>query len=245
MDYTDDYDPDRDFDRHYTAATAARIAPWLRPRERVVELGCATGAMTGALVGEDRRVVAVDRSDAYLDRARERGLPGVTWRRGDLDAPLMDVGRADHVVLANVLHELADPRDVLRRIVADHLAPGGLLHLSLQNPRSIHRLVALEMGLIDDLCAVSGRGERYGTRRLWTIEALVDLVTDAGLVPLHREGIVVKPLPNAAMERLDPAVLDGFLAAGRHLPDHAAMVLLTLGAAGDRDAAARTTDGGR
>ena len=42
-----------------------------------------------------------------------------------------------------------------------HLAPGGLLHLTLQNPHSIHRLCALELGLIVLSCGIYGNVIRF------------------------------------------------------------------------------------
>jgi 2-polyprenyl-3-methyl-5-hydroxy-6-metoxy-1,4-benzoquinol methylase len=227
-DYAAIYDPDTDFDVHFTRATGDRIARWMRPGDRVLELGCATGAMTVAFAGEGRAVVAVDHAAGYLATARERGLEGVDWRQGDFAAVLPATGSHDHVVLANVLHELDDPEALLAAVAERHLAPGGTVHVSLQNPQSLHRLVALEMGLIDDLSAVAANGLKYATRRLYTAAELTALAERAGLELLHREGVMLKPLPNDAMAALDPAVLAGFVAAARHLPDHAAMNLLHL-----------------
>jgi 2-polyprenyl-3-methyl-5-hydroxy-6-metoxy-1,4-benzoquinol methylase len=227
-DYSAIYDPDTDFDIHFTRATGDRIARWMRPGDRVLELGCATGAMTVAFAGEGREIVAVDHAAHYLATARERDLEGVDWRQGDFAQPLPACGVHDHVVLANVLHELDDPEALLTAVVERHLALGGVLHLSLQNPQSLHRLVALEMGLIDDLSAVAANGLKYATRRLYTAPELTEIAARAGLELIHREGVMLKPLPNGAMAALDPAVLAGFVAAARHLPDHAAMNLLHL-----------------
>jgi trans-aconitate methyltransferase len=231
MDYTSIYDPDTDFDVHFTRATGAHIASWLGPGERVLELGCATGAMTTDLIGRGREVVAIARSETYLATARDRGLPGARFGEGDLAHDLRTITGPDpfaHVVAANVLHELDDAAGLLKRIARLHLAPGGLVHVSLQNPASLHRLVALEMGLIDDLAEVAAAGRRYATRRLYSAGDVGRLAADAGLEVAHREGIMLKPLPNDVMATLDPAVLEGFLAAAKHLPEHCAMNLFTL-----------------
>jgi 2-polyprenyl-3-methyl-5-hydroxy-6-metoxy-1,4-benzoquinol methylase len=227
-DYSAIYDPDTDFDLHFTRATGDRIARWLRPGDRVLELGCATGAMTAAFAGEGRAIVALDRAEEYLAVARDRRLDGVRWRQADFADALPSTGSHDHVVLANVLHELDDPEALLTAVAEGHLAPAGIVHVSLQNPQSLHRLVALEMGLIDDLSAVAANGLKYATRRLYTASELVELAGRAGLELVHREGVMLKPLPNDAMAALDPAVLAGFVAAARHLPDHGAMNLLHL-----------------
>jgi 2-polyprenyl-3-methyl-5-hydroxy-6-metoxy-1,4-benzoquinol methylase len=229
-DYSAIYDPDTDFDARYTMATVRRIAERVAPGDRVLELGCATGLMTAHLAGQGARVTGVDRSGDYLARARTRLGDRAVLVEAVLDAPGWEdlTGDGfDHVLLCNLVHELPDPVELLRRAAA-LLAPGGLVHLSLQNPDSIHRLVALEMGLIGDLREISARGERFATRAIWDAEALAELVGEAGLDVVAREGVMLKPLPNAMMAELPPEVLDGFERAARHLPAHCAMNLLVL-----------------
>ena len=229
-DYADTYDPDTDFDRHYTLNAARRIQERLAPGAAVLELGCATGLMTSAIADGSVSVLAVDRSEGYLERARGRELPSTRFILGDLDDldALGDAARHfDHILATNVLHELADPLAFLGAC-RERLAPDGLLHLTLQNPSSIHRLCALELGLIGSLSEISERGAQWGTRGLWSAEQLQELAAQAGLRCLAREGILLKPLPNAQMEQLSEEVLEGFARAAHHLPEHCAMNYLLL-----------------
>jgi|SRR5580704_3999289 2-polyprenyl-3-methyl-5-hydroxy-6-metoxy-1,4-benzoquinol methylase len=230
-DYTHTYDPERDFDRHYTLATAHRIRERLAPGSSLLELGCATGLMTSVIADGTLTVLGVDRSEEYLRRARARELPGTRFLRGDLDSlDFLDEGRRDrfeHILATNVLHELAHPLAFLSAC-REWLSPGGLIHLTLQNPKSIHRLCALELGMIDSLSEISARGEQWGTRSLWSAEELEELAAEAGLRCLAREGILLKPLPNAQMGELDERVLEGFIRVAPHFPDHCAMNYLVL-----------------
>jgi 2-polyprenyl-3-methyl-5-hydroxy-6-metoxy-1,4-benzoquinol methylase len=229
-DYSAIYDPDTDFDARYTMATVRRIAERVAPGDRVLELGCATGLMTAHLAGLGARVTGIDRSEPYLDRARARAGAGVALIRAGLAAPGWEAHTGDgfdHVLVCNLIHEVPDPVDLLVRAAA-LLHPGGLVHLSLQNPDSIHRLVAVEMGLIADVAEVSDRGDRFGTRGLCDADALAALAQEAGLREVLREGVMLKPLPNAMMADLPADVLDGFEAAARYLPGHCAMNLLVL-----------------
>ena len=221
MTYEDRYDPDTDFDRWYTDATAQAIVAWVRPGDSVLELGCATGRMTAALVAAGATVVGVDHAEAYLDRAEARALVGARFVRSDIVAIDLD-DRFDHVILANVVHEVADPAGLFAT-AARHLASGAHLHVSLQNPQSIHRLVGREMGLIAELGEVSDRGRAFATIEVLDAEDLERLAVGAGLVPVHRGGVMLKPLPNDLMATLPDEMLQGFVAAARHLPDHASM----------------------
>jgi len=226
LDYTATYDPDRDFDSVYTRATGRRIAKALRRHDRVLELGCATGLMTTFLAGDGREVVAVDRSAPYLDRLGERGLDGVTTVLADVDG-FEPCGRFDHVVMTSLLHEVADPGALLTR-ARGWLRHCGRVHLTLQNPHSIHRLVAIEMGLLERPHETSERGQLYGTQRMLDADALVALGEQAGLRVCERGGVLLKPLPNSAMAELAPQVLEGFERVAHHFPEHCAMTYLML-----------------
>lgn len=224
-DYAGAYDPDTDFDGWYTRATGTAIARRLSPGRRVLELGCATGLMTVSLVAAGAEVVGVDRSPVYLERARARNLAGATFVEGDVEAG--GEGVFDDVVATNLIHELPDPDRFLRGCL-HRLAVGGRLHLSLQNPHSIHRLAALELGLIADLHEISARGHDYSTLQLYDAAQLLAMGEAAGLTLLEQEGVMLKPLPNALMADLPDQVLDGFVAVARHFPGHCAMNYLVF-----------------
>jgi 2-polyprenyl-3-methyl-5-hydroxy-6-metoxy-1,4-benzoquinol methylase len=230
MAYVDLYDPDEDFDRWYTDATARAVGRWVRPGDTMLELGCATGRMSEAFAAIGASVTGVDIAVPYLERARSRGLVAATF----LEADIVDVDlgtRFEHVVMANVVHEVDDP-SALFSTAARHVAPAGYVHVSLQNPSSIHRMVGLEMGLIEGLEEVSELGKRYSTIRLLDAPELEHLGRAAGLEPIHREGVMLKPLPNSLMAELPDVVLEGLVAVARHYPDSAAMNYLVFRSSG-------------
>jgi 2-polyprenyl-3-methyl-5-hydroxy-6-metoxy-1,4-benzoquinol methylase len=231
VDYAGSYDPDTDFDRFYTIATGRKIAERIKPGDGVLELGCATGLMSAVIQTHTKPGywLGLDRSAVFLRRAAERNLAHTTFAEANLDDLTVAVtGEGfEHVLATNVLHELRDPLDFLRRCSA-LLSPGGMIHLSLQNPHSIHRLCALELGLIDSLDEVSERGNQWGTRALWSATQLAGLAAEAGLEVRAREGVMLKPLPNSLMSQLPENVIEGFVRAAMHLPEFCAINYLVL-----------------
>jgi 2-polyprenyl-3-methyl-5-hydroxy-6-metoxy-1,4-benzoquinol methylase len=231
-DYATTYDPDLDFDAWYTRATAAIIGPQARAGQRILELGCATGLMTSLLAPSGATILGVERSEEYLARARARKLDRVTYVQSELEV-FAPSGTFDHVLATNLLHEFDDPSWLLRRIHA-WLAPGGLLHATLPNPDSIHRLAALADGLIEDPLGLSDRAVFYGTRRVWAADSFRALAETCGFEVVSKGGVTLKPYTNATMARLPGAVLDGLVQAAEFLPDYAAMHYTAFGRAGDR-----------
>ena len=230
-DYSATYDPESDFDRHVTRLVTRRIAHWLRPGDELLEIGAATGLMTSMLVEHGVEVTAVERSPRYLALARRRALAHATFVHADAED--FEPGRRfNHVTATALLNELPDPAGFLRRC-RGWLAPGGMLHVSLPNPRSIHRMVAREMGLIDDLHKLSDRGAWLATRQILDGEALAALGREAGLTCAHREPVLLKPLTNAQLAGLPDEVIDGLDAVARHFPEHGAVNYAVFVAAGE------------
>ena len=231
-DYSAIYDPDTDFDAWYTRSTVALIRPYLRPGDGVLELGCATGLMTSLLAPAGVAITGIERSVEYLALARARSLSNSTFIEADL-ATYETTDRFDHVLATNLLDEFDDPTWLLRRI-AGWLAPRGLLHATVPNPDSIHRLAAIAEGMIDDTSVLSERAVRFGTCRVWPADAFRDLAAASGLEVVATGGVTLKPYPNAVMARLPQAALDGLARAAELLPDYAALHYTVFGRIGDR-----------
>jgi 2-polyprenyl-3-methyl-5-hydroxy-6-metoxy-1,4-benzoquinol methylase len=221
-DYSGHYDPDTDFDRHYTVATGTRIRRWFRPGDGVLELGCATGLMTSLFVERDVVVDAVERTPAYHRAAEARGLSRTTFHLSDIDDFCSD-RRYEHVVAAHLVNELPDPLALLRRVREEFLAPGGLAHISLTNPHSLHRLVAMEMGILDTPESLSDRGRSLATVEIFDGERLEALAREAGLVCVHREPVLLKPFTNAQLADLPDGVIAGLDRVARRFPEHGAL----------------------
>lgn len=225
-DYSAAYDPDTDFDRWYTALTARLVAPQLGPADHILELGSATGALTQHLVGNQRHITCIERAPAYAARAQDRRLPNVEIHTQTIEA-FATTTRFDHILAINVLHEIPARGPILDRI-RTMLAPQGRLHVTLPNPNSLHRLSALGAGLIDDLRALSPRGHQFQTLALQFPEDTAAEMAQHGLVERARQGILVKPLPNEAMQRLSDPLIEAWHALAQNLPDNAAMTYFTF-----------------
>ena len=223
-DYSEIYDPDLDFDRVFSRATARVVSHRVMPQDTVLDLGCATGFVAECLTRSTSEIFyfGVDRSSAYLERANGRNIDNATFILGDIDNLENISQQFDHVLLMNVLHEVQSPVEVLRA-AKSRLAAGGLLHVSLQNPSSIHRLAAFDAGMIDSIDEISERGTRFSTRRMLAQDELVDLIAGLGLTIVESRGVFLKPLPNEDLAKLASDQLHALELVAARFPQQSAI----------------------
>ena len=120
-------------------AAWSRALGLLLPPLTVADLGCGEGYLTMEAARWAARVIAVDRSDIVLRRARglaeRRRVTNVVWRRGELEQLPLSDGSVDIAMLCQALHHAQQP---LRAVAeaARVTAPGGrVLVLDLRTHR--------------------------------------------------------------------------------------------------------------
>jgi len=139
------------FDTHGSADTrdARQLVPgrswaaWSRalgqllPPLEVADLGCGEGYLTIEAARWAARVIAVDRSEPVLERAkglaRRRRVSNVVWKRGELDKlPIKDQA-VDVALLSQALHHAHDPGRAVEEAARITKAGGRVLILDLRS----------------------------------------------------------------------------------------------------------------
>lgn len=138
------------FDTHGTADTrdARQLVPgrswaaWSRalglllPPITVADLGCGEGYLSIEAARWASRVIAVDRSEVVLDRARALGrrrrVSNVTWKRGELEKlPIKDAA-VDVALLSQALHHASSPARAIAEAARITVPGGRVLILDLR-----------------------------------------------------------------------------------------------------------------
>jgi ubiquinone/menaquinone biosynthesis C-methylase UbiE len=107
----------------------------LEPGQTVADIGCGLGFFTipaAGIVGDRGRVYAIDSSEEMLGELRSRlartALRNVEVLRSDASSLPLSPSSVSFALLANVLHEVEDPRRLLEE-VRRILLPEGVLGL--------------------------------------------------------------------------------------------------------------------
>jgi trans-aconitate 2-methyltransferase len=194
----------------------------LKGDETVVDAGCGTGRLTAQLLERlpKGRVIALDSSDAMLDKAREQlqqHSERVTFMRADLGHLELDAV-ADVVFSTATFHWVLD-HDALFKGLYRALKPGGRLHAQCGGEGNLkaHQKLALELsGRRDFKYPVFYAGAEESLERLqragfahaqaW-LKAAPTPFPDAQAFKLFIEHVTLRTLV-AALQEAAPAFLD-------------------------------------
>jgi 2-polyprenyl-3-methyl-5-hydroxy-6-metoxy-1,4-benzoquinol methylase len=124
--------------------------------------------------------------------------------------------------MEHILEHVEAPVALLLR-ARKWLAPGSRLLIGVPNAHSIHRLVAVKMGLLKDPCELNERDRQLGHRRVYTVAALKRDVEAAGIDVIETGGVFFKPLSNQQIQgNWSEAMIQGFYELGNDFPAYAA-----------------------
>ena len=210
------------FDNRLTMYSAKSLSPYFYG-SRALEIGAADGQMTQILSEHFHRLVVVEGSPIYCEALREK-----FGSRVEIVCTLVEEFETheefDTILLAHILEHLEDPVRVML-CVSRWLAHDGRILIAVPNANSIHRLVAVKMGILGRPDEFSIRDQELGHKRVYTLESLRSHISSAGLEVEAIGGILFKPLTNSQMEKwFTEQMLNGFYELGKDFPEYAAEI---------------------
>lgn len=138
----------------------------------------------------------------------------------------------DAVLVGGFLHEIDDPSQWLK-CLRPICAPHTIVHTIVPNANSFHRLLAIEMGLIESVFEPSANDILFQRRNIFNRESFTHLFVASGFEVLSCETQFVKPLAHSQMRDLldrggvSPLVMEGLNRMTKYMPDLGAEIFLT------------------
>ena len=238
QEYQDDDDRKFAYDFDYVLRDymMRSFAPFL-PTGRALEMGCYKGEFTKKLCSHFDHVTVIEGASDLIEAARdnlgEENAGKVDFLHGSFETIFL-ANEFDAVFLMHTLEHLDDPIGVLKR-VKGWLKPQGKLFLVVPNANAPSRQIAVKMGLISHIAAVTEGEQKHGHRRTYSFDTLERDVRASGLGVQHRGGIFFKPLANYQFDRLmktniiSKEYMDGCYELGMIYPDLCASIYFLCG----------------
>lgn len=209
-----------DFDKRLIHFRYQSLKPHFMGTEGL-ELGPAEGQMSQFLLHDFSRLTVVDGAAELL--AHIPDTPNLIKVHSLFEE--FEPGRLfNTIIMEHILEHVENPKDLLRR-VKRWLAPAGRILAGVPNGYSIHRLVAVKMGLLKDPCELNQRDIALGHRRVYVPETFRKDIKDSGLKIVEMGGVFYKPLSNQQIQdHWTEEMIQGFYELGKDFPDNAAEI---------------------
>jgi 2-polyprenyl-3-methyl-5-hydroxy-6-metoxy-1,4-benzoquinol methylase len=157
--------------------------------KKALELGPAEGEMTQFLATDFEHLTIVEGSLELINKIPNRGN---IKKLNSLFEEFKPEEVFDSIIMNHILEHANNPVALLSR-AKKWLAPNGKIFLGVPNRNSIHRLVAVKMGILENPCQLNSRDIALGHRRVYTTATFRQHLEISGLDVLQIEGVFLNP----------------------------------------------------
>lgn len=209
--------PDREVDQRVLTLVAEYVISRLDGGD-VLELGVGDQVWTPKLLEKFKVVTSVDGSQELLS-AMQRKLAGRKW------TPVLSFfedyrpeQRFDTVLITYVLEHVNDPFLILECARHHWVKEGGKLAIVVPHALSLHRRLAVKMGIASYYGELGDTDRRMGHKRCLTCYEMEKMIVGAGFRIVEQRGMFTKVLPNGLLTQCSDEQLRGLFELGLELP---------------------------
>lgn len=221
---------DRSFELYLIAARRRQVLKSVEryPHDRILEVGCGVEPLF-LHIDNFKMYTVVEPSAEFAERARQQAAErdSITVLQEHLEdaaSKLLQGEAFDFIILSSLLHEVPDPHGLLSAV---HLlcGPSTTLHINVSNVYSFHRLLALEMGLVQTISQPSEMEIRFQRHTRFDRQSFTKIVEEHDFRVLAFGTYLIKPFTNdqidAMLKRgiIDGAVIEGLEGMTKYLPE--------------------------
>ena len=238
--YQDQYE-DYPFEKtllKYRKKKIIEILSYYKPR-RILEIGCGNDPMFLHYNNFDEFCI-VEPSTNFFENAsrvlknhdqKHRILLRNEFLENDTD--FLKDRDFDFAILAGLLHEVESPNTMLQS-VHSILKRDAILHINVPNAHSLHRLIALHAGLIENISELSESNKRFQQNTVFQLDQIKHLLVENSFEILDYGTIFIKPFTHSQMQKLvdleilNDAIMDGLFNATSTLSDLGSEIYLNV-----------------
>ncbi len=224
------YDSTAPFDIKMRDYMMRTIKPYL-VEGNCLQVGCSHGDQTSLLADYFDDITVVEAAKEFIEwtekRTREKGV-NVHFVQSMIETYESD-RLFDNIIFTHVLEHVVHPVAVLEKL-GSLLSPNGRLFTIVPNGQAASRQIAVKMGVLSHLEALSDADINGGHKRVYFSDTLIRDCKSANLSVVHSGGIFFKPLANFQFDKLigGPLISDAFMEGcfelGRELPTLSASI---------------------
>lgn len=207
----------------------------IKPKS-LLEVGCGWDTIANHWQAFDQLTI-IEPGKKFAEHARTslRDVSGVTVIEQFLEDAHSDLCKKkfDLILLSGLLHEVPDPLSMMKQIKG-YCHSKTVVHMNVPNATSMHRLLALEMGIISDVYQPSALQQHLKQPRIFDIEQLKSIGIEAGFQVNKTGSYFIKPFTHQQMTDLlnqgllTTTMLDGFWGLSKYFPNAGSEIYVNL-----------------
>jgi len=218
----DKHDYSIGFDGLLTLLRFKKIKALIEKDSRILELGPAEGHMTKQILKISDNLTVMEASELYIIILKNR-FPKINtiyslFEKAELEE------KFDVILILHVLEHVVNPVDLLRK-AKNWLKKDGIIIITVPNANSLHRMLGVEMGILDEVHELSESDRLIGHRRVFDFDLLEKDIVNSGLKVKIKKGIFLKPFANTQMASLNKNQIEGLLKLGDKFTDNCAELM--------------------
>ena len=193
--------------------------------QNILEIGCGYEPLFKYV--PDIRFTIVEPSVEFYENAKKlaKGKKNISCIMGEMENVADGLTHHyDMIICSSLLHEVEEPVKLLRsieKICSDET----VVHFNVPNSNSMHRLLALESGLISNVYEMSERNKLFQHNNIFDMKKLTELMRANNMEVIDKGSYFVKPFTHAQMYELiskgiiNEQVLDGLYNIVKYMPE--------------------------
>lgn len=193
---------------------------------RILEIGCGESPLFTDL-SDLIHVTVVEPAFSFAENARAlaENRKNVTVIEQEFESLSDNNLKYDMIILSCLLHEVADQATLLSSILR-FCNEATVLHVNVPNSKSLHRLLAVSMGIIDSPEITSSTQKiMQQSAKVYDLDQLTAELNKAGFNIFQSGSMFVKPFTHQQMQHLidqnflTNEILEGFYKLTKFVPD--------------------------
>lgn len=199
---------DKSFDQIFHKLCFNWASSFFNKSPKVLEMGFGEGNVTKELLEIGCDVDIVEGSSLLVNHVK-RIFDSKVNVYHSLFSDFIPHSKYDFIFATNILEHVDDPVETLSNI-SKWCTENTKIILTVPNCDSIHRRLAVLMGLQEFNDSLSPRDNLVGHKRVYSYKSIVKQLKSCGFNIIAEKGFLLKVLPNSLMKDLSPNLIRAF-----------------------------------
>ena len=228
------------YESHQVIFRKRKIVEILRnyPHQRLLEVGCGLDAIFLDVDSYSHLTVLEPSSMFYekaigdIERAKNKNIEVINFvLEESLD--IISNKNFDFILVSCLLHEISHPEKFLNSLHQISV-PNTVIHINVPNGKSFHRLLGVEMGLINSEFQKSEHNIKFQQNTVFGLESLIEITRSSGFKVIESGSYAFKPFTHRQMQTMIDSgimtkeMLEGFYNMEKHVPGMGSEIFVNI-----------------